>query len=151
MIGPQQWMFRLTVQQQSVLLLASRGPDGVAKSHPCKEITRVYRAVVFNAAKFGRPLRHLDEGDTFMSLRPLQRWSEVCRSYFDHVDSLPHHYHLHLMHGCQIIGYKHPDLSIAGPLQLFFYRACDDMHLTPESEEDMDKRLSDWNQEFWNV
>ena len=35
-----EWIFRLPMQQQSVLLLGSRGPDGVEKFHPCKDVTR---------------------------------------------------------------------------------------------------------------
>ena len=31
------------------------------------------------------------------------------RAFFDHVDELPHHYYMHLMHGAQIAGYKHPN------------------------------------------
>ena len=41
------WCTMLPLQQQSVLFLASRGPDGVAKVHPCKPVIIAYRATVF--------------------------------------------------------------------------------------------------------
>lgn len=31
----------------------------------------------------------------------------------------------------------------------FYGRCCDDMHLMPESEEQMDARLSDWGRKHW--
>jgi hypothetical protein len=37
------WMDDLPMQQQSVVVLATRGPDGVAKHHPCKDVVRAYR------------------------------------------------------------------------------------------------------------
>lgn len=143
------WMTALSLQQQSVVLLAARGPDGVAKEHPCKVITKVYRGTVFVQAKIGRLLEYGEKGDTFACLEPMLRWNEVVKTYLLHVDSLPHHYHMHLMHGAQIIGYKHPNIGIAGRWQQFYYCCCEDLHLTEESQELMDARLNDFNREDW--
>ncbi len=33
-----EWMADLPMQQQSVMIIAVRGPDGVRKHHPCKAI-----------------------------------------------------------------------------------------------------------------
>ena len=111
----QDWLFDLTMQQQSVLVLGCRGPDGIAKFHPTKEVVARYRATVLKAAYLGRPMR-IDEGDntTFMTLRYFSddgHWLTMVRDFFDHVDSLPHHYYMHLMHGAQIAGYKHPSAA----------------------------------------
>jgi hypothetical protein len=91
-----------------------------------------------------------DEGDTFMDHtaigNPHNRvvWEIVEQMYFDHLDMLPHHYHLHLMHGAEILGYKHPDPTVRKRWLGFYMRCVDDMHLTPETEEQMDERLNDF-------
>jgi hypothetical protein len=88
------WMNTLPLQQQSVMLLASRGPDGIAKHHPCKNVVRAYRGTVLLAARYGRPLRWGEKADTFMSLDRIARselWDEDVKAYFDSVDQLPHH------------------------------------------------------------
>lgn len=147
----QDWLFDLTMQQQSVLVLACRGPDGIAKFHPTKEIVCRYRAAVIKAAYLGRPML-VDEGDdtTFMTLRYFSddaHWVPMMRLFFDHVDSLPHHYYMHLMHGAQIVDYKHPIPLFRGRWGDFYERCCRGLHLRPETEEEMDVRLGDWGAE----
>lgn len=149
----QEWMFPLPMQQQSVLVLACRGPDGIAKFHPCKEVVVRYRATVLKAAYLGRAMR-IDEGDdtTFMSLLHFSNdalWQSMLREFFNNVDSIPHHYYLHLAHGAEIIGYKHPVELQRRRWIGFYHRACDDMHLYPEGEAEMDARLSDWQRQHW--
>jgi len=151
----QDWLFALTMQQQSVLVLACRGPDGVAKFHPVKPIVARYRATVLKAAYLGRAMR-VDEGDdtTFMTLIDFsndEHWIAMCQSFFDNVDEAPHHYYMHLLHGAQIIGYKHPMETFRHRWGEFYARCCRDLHLYPESEEQMDKRLGDWNRKHWDV
>lgn len=147
-----EWMVHLSMQQQSVLLLALRGPDGVRKHHPMKGIQRCYRGSILKAARYGRLLGVAEKADSFMSMEVFGdrvEWKKAMRAYFHHIDELPHHFHMHLMHGAEILGYKHPDLNVAGPWQEFYYACCDDAHLPPESEADMDIRLGDWGREEW--
>jgi hypothetical protein len=63
-----EWCRALPLQQQSVMLLAARGPDGVTKMHPCKGVVVAYRGCVLLAAKYGRELRFGERADSFMSL-----------------------------------------------------------------------------------
>lgn len=146
------WALDLPLQQQSVLFLAARGPDGVEKFHPCKAVVRAYRGTVLVAARYGRTLRWGERADTFMSLDRIandRHWAEDVDAYLDHVDSLPHHYQMHLMHGAQILGYKHPDTRMQLAWLRFYARAVNDLHLYPEPEAQMDERLNDWGQEGW--
>lgn len=142
----------LPIQQQSVLFLAARGPDGIAKSHPCKRVQRAYRATVLKAAKYARCLKYGEKGDSFMCLAEFANdtiWSAVIEEFFRTADSLPHHFFMHLVHGAEIIGYKHP-LPVFRMRWIDFYRvAVKDFHLTAETEKEMDARLSDWDQAFW--
>lgn len=151
----QDWLFDLTMQQQSVLVLACRGPDGIAKFHPTKLIVARYRATVLKAAYLGRPMR-IDEGDatTFMTLEGFSddaRWTEITDAWFDYVDEVPHHYYMHLMHGAQIAGYKHPVESFRDRWSTFYGRCCHDLHLHGETEEQMDRRLGDWDRNHWDA
>jgi hypothetical protein len=151
----QDWLFDLTMQQQSVLVLGCRGPDGIAKFHPTKELVARYRATVLKAAYLGRPMV-IDEGDdtTFMTLLKFSsdsHWHHyIVNGFFQHVDSLPHHYYMHLMHGAQIAGYKHPDETFRRRWLDFYFDCCRDLHLHPETEKQMDARLGDWEQRHWN-
>lgn len=145
------WMATLPLQQQSVLLLAARGPDGIGKSHPCKEIVRAYRGTVLVAAKLGRCLNWGEHGDGFMSLRDFAtyRWGQQVDEFFESHDSLPHHYLMHLYHGAQILGYHHFDAYFRERWFGFYERACSDLHMAVETCEEMDERLNDWGREDW--
>lgn len=151
-----EWCLALPIQQQCVLFLAGRGPDGVAKTHPCKAVQMAYRACVFRAAKYGRELRWIDWGekaDSFMSLDIFSddlAWRIVTDDFFQHIDNLPHHYLMHLMHGVEILGYKHPDERFRARWLSFYRRMVSDLHLVPESETAMDDRLGDWGQKHWD-
>lgn len=151
----QDWLFDLTMQQQSVLVLGCRGPDGIAKFHPTKTLVARYRATVLKAAYLGRAMR-VDEGDdtTFMTMIDFSNdanWRRICREFFEHVDCLPHHYYMHLMHGAQIAGYKHPIQIYRERWARFYFECCHDLHLTPETDIEMDARLNDWDRHFWDV
>lgn len=151
----QDWMLPLPMQQQSVLVLACRGPDGVGKFHPTKQVVCRYRASVLKAAYLGRPM-YIDEGDdtTFMTLTQFSDdafWCAIVGEFFDAVDEIPHHYYMHLAHGAEIIGYKH-HLTLMRSRWLGFYRRCaENLHMTPETEAELDTRLADWNQKFWDA
>lgn len=149
----QDWIFKLTMQQQSVLVLACRGPDGVGKFHPTKLLVTRYRATILKAAYLGRPMR-VDEGDntTFMTLIDFSsddKWYQIIDTFSNHVDEIPHHYYMHLIHGAQIAGYKHPNPLFQQRWSYFYHQCCKDLHLFEEAESEMDERLNDWNQKHW--
>lgn len=147
-----EWCRHLPLQQQSVLFLAARGPDGIPKKHPCKDVVRAYRGTVLVAARLGRCLRWGEDADTFMSLADmadLEAWTGHVRWFFQTVDQLPHHYVLHLGHGAEIIGYKHPDERFRNTWLEFYHELCRDMHMSPETENQMDERLNDWERKAW--
>lgn len=141
-----EWCLELPLQQQSVLLLAARGPDGIAKAHPCKAVVRAYRGTVLVAAARRRPLEWGERADSFMSLDRFgdsTAWANDLVVFFDNVDDLPHHYLMHLAHGAEIAGYKHPDERFRRRWRSFYENVCDDMHVIPETERELDLRLND--------
>jgi hypothetical protein len=142
------WCLGLPIEQQAVLLLAARGPDGIGEIHPCSDVQRAYRASVWNAARFGRQLEwgEVSVADAFMSLSLFsddRQWGVVVNQFFQRVDELSHHFLLHLFHGAEILGYKHPDSRFRGRWYAFYQRAASDMHLRGETEAEMDARLCD--------
>ena len=153
----QDWVTELTFMQQSVLIAAVRGPDGIGKDHQVKRLCRWLRRCILLSAFDGKPIidPYYRNGGSFTgpSLRtdidypPNWDWREAMdqemTEYLRHVDELPHHFQLHFMHAAEIIGYKHPDAFIAGWWKKTYMRLCNDMHLNPETEEKMDYRLGD--------
>jgi len=64
----QEWLFATTMQQQSVLVLACRGPDGVKKFHATKLIVARYRASVMKAASASKRRRPAAAGSSSPAL-----------------------------------------------------------------------------------
>lgn len=146
------WCLALPIQQQSVLLLGARGPDGIAKAHPCKRVQRAYRGTVLVAARYGRCLEWGEKADTFMSLDEFadeRLWDSIVKDFFQHADDLPHHFYMHLIHGTEIAGYKHPEGRFRSRWSTFYNLCVREFHLMPESVQEMDARLSDWQREHW--
>ena len=178
MPAQQDWVCELPLMQQSVLFAAIRAPDGIPKNHPVKVLMRWYRRCVLLSAFDGQPFHDPFEkgGGSFTgpftqdharqfcppysdrwyfsaNLRPLVRqeaFDYMRKVYLCHVDELPHHFQLHLMHAAQIVGYHHPVPETAEWWLTFYNMIVNDAHLFPESKELMDKRLSD-NEANWRA
>ena len=142
------WCLALPIRQQTVLLMAVRGPDGIGDPHPCKDVQRAYRASMWNAAAYGRQLEwgELSVADEFMSLSLFSddhQWGVVVNQFFQRADELSHPLLMHLFHGAEILGYKHPDARFRNRWSRFYLRAVSDMHMKGETETEMDARLCD--------
>lgn len=140
--------------QQTVLLTAIRGPDGIRKNHIAKQILRWFRRCSLISAFDGKILNtpYAFGGGSFTgpSYEPTvlsHDWQEqmehIIAEYLQSLDELPHHFQLHLIHATEILGYKHPDLLIRKWWYSFYSRLVHDMHVWPESEIELDKRLGD--------
>ena len=152
----QDWVMELTFMKQSVLLAAIRGPDGIQKNHVAKLMLRWYRRCIlisaFEQEVITNPY-HLGGGSfTGPSLPTLptvlqDRWPEymdkVVDDYIRTLDEIPHHFQLHFMHAAEIVGYDYPTAQIATWWGKTYYKICKDMHLNPETKEEMNYRLGD--------
>lgn len=163
----QDWVRELSYMQQSVLISAVRAPDGIRKDHPVKVLMRWYRrctlicsftgeaftdAFSAGGGSFTGPFTYSHVSAMGMSQEMgLQTALDKTREiYLRHVDELPHHFQLHFMHAAQIIGYKHSDQRTRYWWLHFYHMIVNDAHLWPETEEQMDLRLSD-NEEAWRA
>ena len=159
--GPvtQNWVHGLTFMQQTVLLTAVRGPDGIPKYGAIKMLLRWYRRCLLLSSLDGciltTPYDH--RGGSFMGpsyqptslqhdWRPLM--DGILSEYLKDLDGIPHHFQLHLLHAFEIVGYKHPDIKIRSWFRAAYERLVHDMHLWPETEEELDYRLGD-SREQW--
>ncbi len=144
----QPWVLKLTFMQQSVLISAVRAPDGIPKNHIVKKLMRWYRRCILHCA-FHKVIHYLPSekcGGSFTGV--VEDIEYTLGEYLKRVDEIPHHFHLHLMHASEILGYKHPTKTIRLWWYKSYRRMVNDMHLSVETEEDMDKRLGD-NEAAW--
>lgn len=149
----QPWVNDLTFMQQTVLLTAVRGPDGVPKYGPTKMLLRWYRRCILLSAMdhavLYTPYEHGGGSFTGPSFdaTPGSDWLEpmhdIVGEYLRELDAIPHHFQLHLLHAVEIVGYKHPGDAIRPFWALTYARLVHDMHLWPETEEQLDRRLGD--------
>jgi hypothetical protein len=156
----QPWTHEITMMQQTVLLAAIRGPDGVAKYHPVKFMLRWYRRCVLYSAMDHRVIESpfAEGGGSFTGKsydvdihgqpdRPdftNDGWMDyLVGQYLRSLDEIPHHFQIHFMHAVEILGYKHPDDRIRTWWAKTYVRLVSDLHLWPETEEQLDHRLGD--------
>jgi len=135
----QKWLEAIPLRMQSTLVLSLRGPD----THRCPEIKKVQRwmrGLVFvpgnpdNVNEFMAPL---SEVPALVEKGPLARELEFTTQ----------HFYSHLMHGLEVITYKHPDADTAVKASELCWGMCDLLHLQMETPEGMQERLgtrTDW-------
>lgn len=164
MKGPvtQPWTHSISFMQQTVLLTAVRGPDGLPKYSGVKFLLRWYRRCILVSSLDNKildlpcnPGKSNTDGGSFMGPSydynepgmagvPWQKVMDgIVSQYLKELDAIPHHFQMHLMHAFQIVGYKHPDAGIRDWFRKTYNRLVSDLHLWPESEEQMDQRLGD--------
>ncbi len=117
-----------SLKQQTVVLVALRGCDGLPKEDPSKPLVRALRATV---------LRNADDSTSFMDLLR----DEFVADFLESVDHYPLHWYTHFMHAAAIVGFKHPDAGPALYWRNLYVGMANALHLQPESEVDLDRRL----------
>lgn len=132
----------LPLREQGTLLTAVRGCDdepklwmrtGVAYS-PGRRLTAFIRYCFMNPAD----LREVDyEEGSFFQSEPPQPFKP---SEFGH---LPQHWYSHVMHGLEIIAYRHPDEYLSRAAMSMYFKMVENLHLRPEMKEQMVNRLSE--------
>lgn len=160
----QEWLDDLSLMQQSVLLTVVRGADGVEKYSPSKNVSRWFRRCILISAfdKCALTDPSDERGGSFTGPSIKNKYNLICRgalvdydldwendmdnmigNYIKTLDCIPYHFHMHVMHASEILGYHHPDEKIRNWWHKTYLRFVNDMHLNPETKEELDRRLSD--------
>lgn len=159
----QDWVRVLPLMQQGVMMNALRGADGTAKYGSTKYLLRFYRRCVLNFAMnapsrqwdpivpgggsyMGPSIIGIDDGRYDGNWEPTME--HIVQEFVQTLDALPHHFVQHLRHGIQIVGCHHPDARVRSWWRVLYLRLVSDEHLRPESDEDMNSRLSDDYEEW---
>lgn len=149
----QDWVMQLTMMQQSVLLTATRAPDGLRKMHPVKTLLRwlrrCYLISAFDRCVLEDP--YDPRGGSFTGpckTSDVDGIDHAASLYIECGDEIPLHFHFHLQQAAEILGYKHPDAWKREWWNNFYLRMVAFGHLNPETEAQMDRRLSD-NMQAW--
>lgn len=122
------WVTELPLMMQGTLLTSIRGND-TAPTPGIKKVGRWYRDLLLHN---GNP-----END-FMEFQGLPRVEDI----HDELEYSSVHYLLHLLHGLEIVGYKHPDPETSDIALDYYLRIVHWLHLSPETEQELDERLS---------
>lgn len=138
----QDWVMELPLREQGTLLTVVRGCDTEAKQwtstgvaySPGRRLTAFIRCCFMVPAD----AREIDvvEGAFMMSTPP----HNFKPSEFGH---LPEHWYAHVMHALEIIGYRHPNIKIAHNAMWLYDKMVHNLHLNPETKEQMIERLSE--------
>src|SRR6185295_18556768 len=114
----QEWTHELPMMQQTVLLTAIRGPDGLPKYGGVKMLLRWYRRCVLLSAMDGKVLSNPYDnnggsftGPSFVP-RPTMphpslyfnwesRMDAVVGEYLREIDAIPHHFQMHFIHAAE--------------------------------------------------
>lgn len=127
-----------TWKQQTVLLSALRGCDGRPKSDPSNVFKKKMRFTL---------LKNADESTSFMESNDVmlnEKTKKEINDFFTGcLDSYPMHYFLHFLHAAEICAYKNPNGIVAEYWKYFYLCGVEAMHLNPETQEQLDTRLSD--------
>lgn len=125
----QPWLEKLTWKEQSALLTAIRGNDDFYNTNVRTLVRWLRRQTLYDA----------DINGTFIKHGDLPEPTELKKD----LEYMRLHFVSHLMHGLQIIGYKHPIIGISKTGYDYYKSICHTLHCEMESEEDMNERLKD--------
>jgi hypothetical protein len=127
-----------SLKQQTVLLSALRGCDGIAKEDISKTLTRALRGTLLHSAHHGSP----EKPGTFMSTANVDL-EKAAEKFVAHLDHYPVHWVFHFAHACEIVGHKHPHPNTGMFWMWIYHKMCEALHVNPETEKQCDWRLRD--------
>lgn len=114
----QSWVTDLSLKNQTLLLSAIRGPDGVGKSNKVKEVLKYYRFCV---------LKQADTLSGFMKSRPPTK--KQLNRFVKDVEELPLHYVMHTYRAFAIAGLR------SKFWETLYQRLAKRLHLNPQTRE----------------
>ncbi len=143
-----EWMDGLSLQQQAVLWLALRGPDGDPKFTTFKRLLRAMRATCMRAAHTGEACQWGQAIKSFMGLDEFAdhlTWKRLIDTYLeDDADGAILHHYTHFMHAAEVCAYLHPEPRFRERWWYCYWAFANRLHLMTEGMETMQIRLNDF-------
>ncbi len=144
----QDWVVKLPLRAQGTLLtgvrgcdLAPKNPSTIVEGNGCStgEDSPERRLVAFLRWCFMVPAdnREVDVPGAWFQSRPPCDWKPSQLGHY------PQHWYAHIMHCFEVVGYEHPNIRIGEEALTIYERLVNNMHLEPESREDMLERLTE--------
>lgn len=119
----QEWVEQLSLKNQTLLLSAIRGPDGVGKSNKVKEVLKYYRAWV---------LKEADSLSGFMSSE--QPSEDVVDKFVKDIEEYPLHWVMHFYRATAIIS-CYENIDHFGFWMNLYERIAKRLHLLRQTPE----------------
>lgn len=132
----QPWVMDLPLRHQGTLLAAVRNCDNVPKQ-PYDSTSRqlvAYLRYTFLVPADPREIGY--EGAFLQESHPTQ-WKA------SDIGHLSEHFYSHLMHAYEVVGYEHPEKEIRDYCRYVYRKLVENLHLSPESREAMNARLTE--------
>lgn len=133
----QGWVAKLGLRHQGVLLTVIRGCDTSPKEDASKAFTRALRGVLLNTH-----CANPEDAKSFIETLPWDAIDDRSNEFLKSVDQYPHHFVMHVIHACEVIGFHHPDCQLRDTFRGIYFRCCKKLHVIPENERQLDNRLS---------
>jgi len=136
----QEWVQKLPLRYQGVLVSSTRGCDSVPKEDPSKAFVRVYRSCILETPS--------QKPSSFIEFEDLDEKQKRFIDMIKNCDHLPHHFIMHIVHAVEILAYCfHVEKERLMWLECYL-KACKGLHLNPETEEEMEIRLTSCEADF---
>lgn len=140
----QEWVAKLGLRHQGVLLTVVRGCDTAPKEDASKAFTRAVRGVLLNTH-----CANPEDAKSFIeACSPIEIWNRFEELKRQGFDCYPHHFVMHLVHACEVIAFHHPHGVIADVFTDIYYVFCQKLHVRPESPEQLSERLDAEEHDF---
>lgn len=131
------WVMELPLREQGTLIVALRGCD-LAPKIPLDSPERRMTAAIRFAVCVPADEREVDaQPGAFMTAKVPE---DVRAGMLEHY---PLHWVMHVVHACEVLGYRHPDLAVRNRWHKLYCRFVAAYHLLPENPREMTARLSE--------
>ena len=150
----------LTMMQQTTVLSAIRGPDGLHVTHVsnklCRWLRRCALISAFEKKAFTTPYEK--GGGAFLgpSCKIAQNldWQKqmfsILDEYIRSLGEVPHNFQLSFLYATEVLGYCYPEPTIRKFWEECYNKLCFNLHLQPEDYDSMFYRLGDSEEQWKN-
>lgn len=142
----QEWVAKLGLRQQGVLLTVIRGCDTAPKEDVSKDLSRAIRGVLLNTH-----CANPEESSSYIQHVDLDEMMRRMNNFADSFDQYPTHFVLHILHAAEVIAYYHSDPRIGTVFNSFYLIMCNRMHVKPEMRVELAYRLDADEEAFASV